>query len=155
MRNLVIVALLLGACGPGIPVDSTPQPNQDKAVGLVWYTLYGNTRTPPSVSWVHPENFDCYPTADGTFLSFYIGQYDFSAPIRDFNHCVSGVTWLPQYTCWVGIDQTLHQSALAHELFHASLWSRGGDGDPDHKNSGWAAGGIVELANNALKENGL
>lgn len=151
MRIVITLALFLGACSPAVPLDPTPQPGQDRGLDLVWYSLYGNTRRPPDVLWVQPESLNCVKV-NGVYVGFLIGN----KPWETGDQCVAGATWLPTpYQSWIAVAMPLHNTAFAHELYHASLWNRGGDGDADHTNPGWQPGAAVDQANKMLKENGL
>jgi hypothetical protein len=156
MRLACIALFAAAACGPNL--DFRPVPHQGQATALIWAGYYGDTVSPPPTAWFHQPQLNCYVGAGGNFIGFYRGDNGlFSTPVRDAEHCVAGVTWQPDYVVEVAYDTdfTFASGAWPHEMWHATLFNRTGDGDPQHLDPGFAPGGAVDQARNILKENGL
>jgi len=74
--------------------------------------------------------------------------------------CVDGASFEPSFergSAWIEIAQkpTWHESALCHEMGHASRFMRGIDGDQEHTSDTFSPGGTVELCQELLTQAGL
>lgn len=76
--------------------------------------------------------------------------------------CVDGASFEPESTTlsgppWIELapKPTWHESALCHEMGHASRFMRGIDGDSDHVSETFAPGGPVETCQKLLTDAGL
>jgi len=142
---IVLAVLLVASCSPGFRSMFRPAPSPEgskEAVELVWRTVYGRKEPPPGVFWIGQEELNC---RDGKgFRAVTIG-----------NDCVGGVTYVPWAVTVALPDNTkIHETALAHELWHAAMMLDG-IADPYHKSPGFGPGGMVEQANRALEVAGL
>lgn len=104
-------------------------PNQDKAIELVWHSVYQETDNPPEIHWV--ENLNCYDMR---------GYFEGRSPtaVADSGKCVAGTYW----SDWNWIDLAHHsdvfsETAFSHELLHAHLKHLSGSGDGGHTRPEW------------------
>lgn len=98
--------------------DYRPQPNQEQAIDLVWYGVYGKNFEPPLIDWVHGDRLDC-PGG----ISFSINGV-----------CAFGYFDPSVFEVAVAVAPSglLSDGSLAHELCHAKAWAETGNLDPDH-----------------------
>lgn len=130
----VIGLIFLGGCELIQTPKYPEQPGQLLATKIVWNSLYEESISPPPIKWVFGE--DCL--SDSIPGECFLGEYD------SINNTAIVI--------WRG---SFHDSAFAHELFHANLETRYGKDDYNHTNSGFQPGGLVDIANEVLKNAGL
>jgi len=122
-------------------VAGPPAGDVVRAIHIVWYQVYGMQTYPPAIRWITGKALNC---ANGTGFKDSAGV------------CVAGESWFDQKRsdiAWVK-GEKLSDTALAHELCHHYLDSKGTP-DPDHTGPAFAAGGIKDQANDALRVLGL
>jgi hypothetical protein len=116
MRSLVVVALLLGGCAVG---DVTPLAGQEEAIAIVWHQTYGETRDAPPIYWRRDrcnEPNGMYPPVPTCSFDDLKGD-SVSGLERDTPwHVEIGAPW--------GAGK-ISDTALAHELLHASIGDSG------------------------------
>lgn len=136
-------------------------PHQDEATTIVWRLTYGDADDdPPDVSWVTQEDLNCGADSTGRFHAFY---RDDIYGVSKGSTCVGGVTWESwRIFCQVALPdgETFSTTAFSHELYHAYLRRRDGDGNSSHSDPGFGITfghpyGLVDLANDNLKKEGL
>lgn len=145
MKKLLFLFLLTGCH------NFTRIPGQDRAEELVWRDTYGMSEGPPPIEWVTPPALDCGNRGFWAYLNVSAGYT-----------CLWGIYYeivdyarVSSRTVMTDDPFNISDTAYAHELYHAVLWHRTGNADPDHLNQGWQKGGILDLANQALKADGL
>jgi hypothetical protein len=143
----VVAFALFSACGG----DWQPA-REGEALLVVWSSTYGRGDAAPDLRWPRGAELDC-ASGQGFELE---GQ------------CLMGVCWEPDLA-WVAAPSSASEdgrflyerTALAHELWHASLWRDGVlDGDVNHADPGFGTDyghprGAVDVARDALAAAGL
>lgn len=144
MRTLLVSLVFVGACSAPEVTATAPEAltHQDAAVAMVWACLGATDLEPPRIDWVDgdPDDGECPPThsPDGTVsrasktLTYPSCGYGRYYPAADLVALVRQDR-AEDYRS-VG---PLAASYLAHELLHAMLYKRTGDGDEAHKSSEW------------------
>lgn len=159
-RLLMLVAFALslvyclGGCGNYATI-----PGQATATALVWANYGMTDDAPPPVSWVTQQDLTCAPDGTGRFVAFHPPK--FYGSLQDSDDCKAGATWgllRAVYECQVALPdgKLISEVSFAHELYHAALHHRNGDGDPDHTDPGFGVRyghpmGIVDYTNQDLK----
>lgn len=137
-------------------------PRQDDAENIVWRQTYGELdHDVPQVQWIKQKDLDCAPDQNGRFRGFY--RWRWYGDVGKSTQCVGGVTWEdwgPFVQNAMPDGETFSTVAFSHELYHAFLHWRDGDGDSDHSDPGFGPAfghppGIVDMAVEALKAEGL
>lgn len=142
-----ILGLLLGGCATSTPLPASRIDGEAVAVSIAW-RIYGRTDTPPLVRWRQGDQLDCTDPNSG--------KAGFSIPDPDEGTvCREGLTmsFLECWVAWHG-EASFADTALAHELAHVAL-SRRWIFDTRHtRNEWWGDGGLVDIANGAIREAG-
>ena len=141
----LLTLLFLSACGCQDPNPFPKLPYQDLVVSSIWNDTYNmkSKESSPPIKWIDQKDLNC-----GGGLAFYI--------FNPTKLCVYGVTDTVYYVSVVAHpnDFVYHESALAHELAHASLLLRTGNADINHMNFMFMPGGTVDQANAILQNLG-
>jgi hypothetical protein len=134
---VMLVHALKKSPGPG-PAAS----DLKRALVIIWNQIYDMHDSLPTIRWVTGTDLNC---AKGT------GWMD------KFDGCVAGLSWPDSKMMLVAwyLGLKISDSALAHELCHHYLYRTGQDPDSGHTGPAFAAGGIKDRANAALKAAGL
>ncbi len=142
---LLSFQILASACSCGIErLAPEKLPDQDLAVKIVWVNTFKAKGKPPTIIW--DRTWECGPDSKG-----------FYAELKEekIKTCVAGVYYNKNNVAVISdLQKPFSEMALAHELMHA-FENANGIYDPDHLEPGFQPGGLVELANKALKEAGL
>ena len=156
-RLVIALALLVSGCS-----GCTGYPNaffQEEATELVWHGVYSQSAwsQPPQIEWIEPEDLDCGLGEDGVYRGFYRRIVPIERAIGITSQCVAGVFWSDTYTAQVAHpkDFTFPTSSFAHELCHADVWRKTGSGDPTHMGICFTTNGLVDSANQVLKDAGI
>ncbi len=116
--------------------------NLARALEIVWVETYGmELHLAPYVRWVEASDLNCY------------GNRGWTSALG----CVAGLSWVEINTCavaWPRGTNRFSDTSFAHELVHALRWHVGTP-DANHIGGDFQPGGLVELANNALRAAGL
>ncbi len=158
---LFLVGLSCATIGSTAPMSA----GQERAVDIIWHSVYGQSDPVPKIRWITGKSLDCN---DGRgFTAFELNpDYDLGAdsPVA-VTVCVEGYTFSAKevLVAWHGED-SYSQTTIAHELWHV-VNIRYGVFDSFHKGEGWLPlsecigksniCGIVERANNKVLEQGL
>jgi hypothetical protein len=158
VKFLVLLLVCLAAACSGYE----KLPRQDDATTIVWRLTYGElANDPPQVQWIFQKDLNCGADTTGRFLAFY--RWRWYGDVSHSDVCVGGVTWEDWGPfCQVALSDglTFSTSAFSHELYHAFLHYRDGDGDASHADPGFGTDfghpyGTVDAARDALKAEGL
>jgi hypothetical protein len=135
-----LVALIIGCAHRHDPARP-PTNAESEAVTIVWHVVYEQERPPPAIRWVEGDELDC---ANGERFTF-AGMPD--------GGCFAGLTWRQGHRVLVARPKhrPIHQTALAHELWHMAMPYD----DPEHTSEGFQGGGAVSRATEALQAAGL
>ena len=139
-------------------------PHQREAAYSVWeVTYYDLSEDPPPIRWVFQQDLDCSPDRSGQDVGFHPPK--FFGALERTSYCVGGETYGLFYEVYevqlaAPDGKTFSETAFAHELYHAFLHYRDGDGDDRHSDPGFGIGyghlyGLVDAANDALRSQGL
>ena len=153
VKSLILFALVVAGC------SSYPTiPRQAEATALVW-AFYGNSKevAAPAIEWIDGARLNCGDSIDGTYRGFYRRLVPIEIVLGIAPQCVVGAFWEEAYMAQVAhvVDFKYAASAFAHELAHAHLFRRTGDGDGAHAGPMFQPGGAVEQADAALVQAGI
>lgn len=140
MRQLLLAIFVLSGCAP--TGDFAPKPNQEEVIRLVWNETFHTYQQPPAIGW---RTAEC-----GKPTNWFDG---WRAPLDGFvddGECKVGFFQPDLYYINVLWPDAIYRSGLVHELWHARLFMLNGDPDPEHKDPGFADGGIVDVADRML-----
>ncbi len=158
---VALLAACFGACstvGKAVPGKVVDRPGLADAQVLIWRTAYGRTDASPLVYVVEGEGLSCSSDVNG--------EPGFECPTVG---CRQGCTGSP-LAVHVAYGQPWSATTLAHEDMHALLIRDGlaallGQprtleglmqlGDRKHTGPEWQPGGLVDKANQALRDRGL
>jgi len=153
---LLVLAIAMLGCGQPFAGSAEIKAGQQAAVDTIW-SLYGRAEPPPLVLWMEGDNLNCVSPA---------GNPGFRGVTAKGEQCVAGLTWSVAHVQVAYAGQPLHETALAHELWHAAMM-RDLALDPLHTTEGWRPIGnsaceasnpryaIVAWANRMLETFGL
>lgn len=122
MKCVILIALLLGGCAVG---DTTPLVGQARAVDIIWHHWFGEKRDPPPIYWRR----DRCNEPNGIYLLRDTCSFD-NADGQRVAGTQSDTPWHVEIGAPCG-PGTIADTALAHELLHASI------GDHDHLLDEW------------------
>lgn len=139
---LLAIAGCANLYGPG---EVAWLPGQELANSVVWRDGLERTDLAPVVLWVRGDALDC---------TFAWGARGFT--LFAIHGCLRGYTpdagdgW--QVSVAIGDGEAVADTAVAHEMYHASLLRDGHDQDKGHRGVAWQPGELVEQLEERLME---
>lgn len=154
MKRFLAILILLAGCYCNFGCASAPIAHQDQAFQIVWRETYQRTDDGPKVQW--ETDLNCRDRQGN--LSGFWGANWYGGPSNGM--CEGGLTWTDLDLSQIALYPpepgfVFSNSSYAHELNHIRLYRLTGDGDSNHTDPSWGAGGLVEQANAALHSQGL
>jgi hypothetical protein len=153
--KLVLLALLVAGCGYQIPVagntydgPTNPQPDQDKAIHIVWDVVYDIGGDPPPIIWHFGDRCNPNPNMPNSFIDpdgggdCLLGIYNpwgYSAPGPWAGANRIDVEWNGRFSA---------TQAFAHELCHAYMKYTTDDPDASHAGPCFSYEGVQYSAPN-------